>query len=409
MFSPPHLRAALVLACLLCACGKEEPDVPKPQPIPERHGIPLVRLTAKDIALPSGTTLGSLLASHGHDAGMTHRLAQACKGVFDLRQLRSGDSATLFCDSLNGRLKHLVFRPDPMTLLRMDLDSVPQVTRIALPVDTVQRVVQGTITSSLWNDLVSKGHSPALVGRVADILAWQVDFFALQPGDAYRVYYQEFQVGGKGVAQGTIHAVRFQQGQTVSEAFHFRHGDAAGYYDGQGHPAKRAFLRAPLQFSRISSHFTGARMHPVLRIVRPHFGVDYAAPMGTPVVAVGDGTVITRGWSGGGGNTVKIRHDNGCMTGYLHLQGFAKGVAVGRRIQQGDLIGWVGSTGISTGPHLDYRFWKNGSPVDPLKVVTPPPPPLPASVMPTFQQTVAKIRQAMDSGIAITPTSHPSN
>jgi murein DD-endopeptidase MepM/ murein hydrolase activator NlpD len=284
-----------------------------------------------------------------------------------------------------------------MTLLRMDLDSLPKVSLIPLKVDTVQRVVDGTIATSFWEDLVSKGHSPALVGRVADILAWQVDFFALQSGDAYRVYYDEFQVGGKGVAQGTIHAVRFQQGATVSEAFHFKQGEIEGYYDAQGHPAKRAFLRAPLQFSRISSFFTGARMHPVLRIVRPHFGVDYAAPAGTPVVAVGDGTVITRGWGGGGGNTIKIRHDNGCMTGYMHLKGFAKGVSLGGRIQQGELIGWVGSTGLSTGPHLDYRFWKNGTPVDPLKVVTPPPPPLPSTLMPQFQQTVASIRQKMDT------------
>jgi len=326
---------------------------------------------------------------------MTHRLSQACQGVFDLRHLRSGDSITLFTDSSTGKLRHLVLRPDPVSLIRMDLDSLPKVQRIALKVDTVQRVVEGKITSSFWADLVAQGHSPVLVGRIADILAWQVDFFALQPGDAYRVFYDEYQVGGKAVDQGPIHTVRFQQGANVSEAFRFERGVIKGYYDSLGHPAKRAFLKAPLQFSRISSHFTGARFHPVLRITRPHFGVDYAAPSGTPVVAVGDGTVLSKGWGGGGGNTLKIRHDNGCMTGYMHLKGFAKGVAAGRRIQQGELIGWVGSTGLSTGPHLDFRFWKNGTPVDPLKVVSPPPPPLPDSLLAPFRESIARIRQQL--------------
>lgn len=395
MSCPPRLRAALVLFFTLTACREEPKPAAKVPPPPSRHGIALRHLVVQETTVPLGATLGSLLSAHGHDAGMTHRVSQACQGIFDLRHLRSGDSLTLFSDSSTGKLKHLVLRPDPVSLVRMDLDSLPKVQLISLKVDTVPRVVEGKISTSLWADLVSQGHSPVLVGRIADILAWQVDFFALQPGDAYRVFYDEYQVAGKAVDQGPIHTVRFVQGANVSEAFRFERGALKGYYDSLGHPAKRAFLKAPLQFSRISSHFTGARFHPVLRITRPHFGVDYAAPSGTPVVAVGDGTVLTKGWGGGGGNTLKIRHDNGCMTGYMHLKGFAKGITAGHRIQQGELVGWVGATGLATGPHLDFRFWKNGTPVDPLKVVSPPPPPLPDSLLVPFRQSIVLIRQQL--------------
>lgn len=396
MSSPSFLRAALGLALLLVACGKD-PAPEAPAPIPMRHGIPLTGLTVRDTVLPSGATLASLLNRYGQGPAITHALAEACQGLYELKRMRAGDSITLLLDSASGHLRHLILRPDAVSRLHLDIDSVPKATLIPLKVDTVQRLAQGVITTSLWEALVAKGHSPALVGRVADILAWQVDFFALQPGDSFQVAYEEFQVDGKGVEQGTIHAVRFRQDETISEDFRFVRGKVDGYFDAQGHPSHRAFLRAPLQFSRISSHFTGARMHPVLRIVRPHHGVDYAAPAGTPVMAVGDGVVIMKGWSGGGGNTIKIRHENGCMTGYLHLQGFARGVATGKRVRQGEVIAWVGSTGISTGPHLDFRFWKNGQPVNPLKVVTPPPPPLPDSLLPALKQEIARIRGLMQA------------
>lgn len=401
MSSSSLLRAVLATALLLAACGKD-PEPAAPAPVPMRHGIVLTGLTVLDTVLPPGTTLASLLDRYGQGPARTHALALACQGVYDLRSMRAGDSVTLLLDSSGHGLRHLILRPDALTRLHLDLDSVPKARLIPLKVDTVQRVAEGVIASSLWEALVAKGHSPALVGRVADILAWQVDFFALQPGDSFQVAYEEFQVDGKGVEQGTIHAVRFRQGETVSEDFRFVRGKVEGYFDAQGRPSHRAFLRAPLQFSRISSHFTNARMHPVLRIVRPHHGVDYAAPAGTPVMAVGDGVVTMKGWSGGGGNTLKIRHENGCMTGYLHLQGFARGVATGKRVRQGEVIAWVGSTGVSTGPHLDFRFWKDGKPVNPLKVVTPPPPPLHDSLLPAFHREVARIR-ALIQGLGKAP------
>jgi Peptidase family M23/Csd3 second domain len=372
--------------------GKEDAPKPKLEPaVPVRYGIELRCLKAVDTTIPNGATFSTLLGNWGFPATVTQKVVDASKGVFDLRKLKARDSLTVIRDSISGKVCHLILRPDPYTYVRFDLDSIPRVAKIAFKVDTVRRVVDGAITASLWEDMIRLGHSPTLVGRMADILACQVDFFAIQPGDKFRMVYDELRVDGRAVGQGQIHGVSFLHSGELAQAFHFQHGGISGYYDEQGRPMRRAFLKAPLQFSRISSHFTSARMHPVLRIVRPHYGVDYAAPTGTPVMAVGDGTVLSKGWGGGGGNCIKIRHDNGCMTGYMHLNAFAKGIGAGKHVRQGELIGWVGMTGLATGPHLDFRFWKNGTPVDPLHVISPPAPPLPNSLLAVFHQSIAGV------------------
>ena len=392
-FSGIRFWGLLGLSVLSGCRSEDEASKPRAAPaVPVRYGVELRHLKAADTTVPNGATFATLLGHWGFSAALTQKVVDASKGVFDLRKLRAGDSLTVIRDSVGGQVRHLVLRPDPYSYVRFELDSVPKVTRVTLKVDTVRRTVDGAITTSLWEDMTRLGHSPSLVGRMADILACQVDFFAIQPGDRFRLIYDELRVDGRAVGQGTIHGVSFQQSGELAQAFHFQHGGISGYYDEQGHPMRRAFLKAPLQFSRISSHFASARMHPVLRIVRPHYGVDYAAPTGTPVMAVGDGTVVSKGWGGGGGNCVKIRHDNGYMTGYMHLNAFAKGIGAGRHVRQGDLIGWVGMTGLATGPHLDFRFWRNGTPVDPLHVVSPPAPPLPDSLLVVFQQSIAGLK-----------------
>lgn len=373
---------------------------------PVRYGLSLDTLQIQDSTVPSGATFGSLLAAHGIDAPLTHRLVEACAGVFDVRRLRAGQPMHLAFDS-TGRLRHLVYEPDALQWVRFDLDSVPRVRHQLHKVDTVSRTAGGMIAGSLWADLASQGHSPTLIARVADILAWQVDFFSVYPGDSYRILYDELQVDGKPVGLGDIQAVSFEQGGKSSEAFLFRHGTHQGYYDGEGHPAKRQFLKAPLQFARISSHFSRARMHPVLRIVRPHHGVDYAAPTGTPVMTVGDGTVLARGWDPkGGGNYVKVRHNATFTTVYMHLHGIASKVRVGGRVQQGEVLGWVGATGLATGPHLDFRFFRNGSPVNPLTVEPPPAPPLDAAILPVFLAATAPLAQRLEA-VAVAPAPKP--
>jgi murein DD-endopeptidase MepM/ murein hydrolase activator NlpD len=208
--------------------------------------------------------------------------------------------------------------------------------------------------------------------NLSDIFAWTVDFFGLQKGDRFMVVYDEVYIDTTFVEIGRIHAAGFISGKNVSHAFYFVQDSIGSYWDASGNSLKRAFLKAPLKFSRISSHFSYARKHPILRIVRPHTGVDYAAPAGTPVMSIGDGTVIAKGFNGGGGHTVKIRHNSVYTTAYLHLSKYGEGVNVGSRVSQGQVIGYVGSTGTSTGPHLDFRVWMNGKPINPLTVESPP-------------------------------------
>jgi murein DD-endopeptidase MepM/ murein hydrolase activator NlpD len=221
--------------------------------------------------------------------------------------------------------------------------------------------------------MMSKKYNPVLANELSEIYAWSIDFFGLQPADSFSVIYDELYVDSVSIGLGRIHAAYFRSSGTDFYAIPFVQDSVESYYDLEGNSLRKAFLKAPLRFSRISSRYSHSRVHPVLKIRRPHHGVDYAAPTGTPVQAIGDGKIIEakRGYNNGGGNYIKIRHNSIYTTAYLHLSGFAPGIATGTYVRQGDVIGYVGSTGLATGPHLDFRFYKNGSPVDPLKVEAP--------------------------------------
>ena len=197
-----------------------------------------------------------------------------------------------------------------------------------------------------------------------------------------------------------IWGARFEQGGKTYYAIPFVQDDKLGYWDEKGQSLRKNLLKAPLNYSRISSRFSSSRLHPVYRVRRPHYGVDYAAPSGTPVVAVGDGVVIAKGYSGGGGNTIKIKHNSGSLvSGYLHLKGYAKGIHKGARVRQGQLIGYVGATGVATGPHLDFRIWKNGTPIDPLKVPTEPAEPIREANRAEFEQIRDRIMAELNGDL----------
>ena len=399
---------------LWVAISKRAPEPPKivetRRVAPVRFGMSLDSVEMRDTVVPRGGTFASIMSSLGWASSATHKLVQASQGVFDLRGLRAGKPLHYVRDRA-GRLRYLIYEHDPVQWVRFDLDSLlPHVDRGSHRVDSVTRTVGGTIELSLWSNLISQGHSPELVGRVADILAWQVDFFAVQPGDKFRVVYKDVVVDGKSVGVGEIEAVSFEQSGKISKAFRFTHEGQSGYYDANGSPCKRQFLKAPLQYSRISSRFSNGRMHPVLRVVRPHHGVDYAAPSGTPVMSVGNGTVVARGWDPkGGGNYVKIRHNATFTTSYMHLKAIASNIRMGTRMNQGELLGWVGMTGLATGPHLDFRFYRDGQAVNPLTVEPPPAPPLPDAVRTEFLAQAANITATLDAVAADYRTSAPAS
>ena len=278
------------------------------------------------------------------------------------------------------------------TIIASLLDSL-YVWRDTLPMHIESKKAEFTITSSLWQAISSQDLPVELALELSEIYAWTINFFALQQGDSVRVLYDEQYIDTTRVGIGRIYAAHFYHGKRWLPAYY---ADSAklspylaeqipttkihNYYDEQGNSLRKTFLKAPLNYKRISSHFSYARKHPVYHVVRPHTGVDYAAPAGTPVVALGDGVVTFRAYKGGGGNTIKIRHNSTYETAYLHLSKYAKGLKVGQYVKQGDVIGYVGSTGASTGPHLDFRVWKNGTPVNPLTLESPSAEPVPAEL-----------------------------
>lgn len=344
------------------------------------YGIDADRYDISEGTFGNGETMGQLLARYGVGAALTDRIARGTEPVFSLRNVRAGNNYTVFTvpDSTE-RLCYFVYEANLTDYLVIDL-SVPDSVAVRMDhkdVRTERIKKTGVITSSLWNCMVENGISPALAMDLSDIYAWSIDFFGLQKGDQFTVIYDQRYVDTVSIGIGTIWGAWFEHAGKVYHAIPFMQDGKLSYWDENGNSLRKAFLKAPLKFSRISSRFSNSRLHPVLKIVRPHHGVDYAAPAGTPVVAVGDGVVIAKGYAGGGGNTVKIRHNTGkLVSGYLHLQRYAKGLAVGSRVQQGQLIGYVGSTGLSTGPHLDFRLWQNGAAIDPLRVPSEPAEPL---------------------------------
>jgi murein DD-endopeptidase MepM/ murein hydrolase activator NlpD len=238
-------------------------------------------------------------------------------------------------------------------------------------VDTIRQTFSGSIESSLWNVITGKGANPILAIELSEIYAWSIDFFGLQKGDSIRIIYDELYVDTTSIGIGKIHAAYFRHMNNDFYAIPFVQDSTEEFFDDKGKSLRKAFLKAPLRFSRISSKFSNSRLHPILKIRRPHHGVDYAAPLGTPVQSIGDGKVIKCSYEGGAGHMVKIRHNSIYTTAYLHLSRYGKGIKTGTYVKQGDIIGYVGSSGLSTGPHLDFRFYKNNVPVDPLRVEAP--------------------------------------
>jgi murein DD-endopeptidase MepM/ murein hydrolase activator NlpD len=317
--------------------------------------------------------LSEILIKHGVSMQEIDQVLKNSRSVFDVRKIRSGNNYILFCDrDTIARARYLVYEHDPTTCYVFSFNDSLNITPFRKEIKSEIKYSSGTIETSLWDAMINGGLHPSLVGELSEVFAWTVDFFGLQKGDSFKVIYEEFFIDDKSLGTGKIYAAQFNRTGSTITAIPFIQNGRESFFDIDGNSLRKAFLKAPLQFSRISSHFSSARMHPILRIVRPHYGVDYAAPVGTPVHAIGDGRIISTTDEGGAGKMVRIQHNSVYATGYLHLSRFGEGVSPGKFVKQGDIIGYVGTSGLSTGPHLDFRFYMNGSPVDPLKVDAPP-------------------------------------
>ncbi|MFB3132881.1 MAG: peptidoglycan DD-metalloendopeptidase family protein [Rhodothermales bacterium] len=329
-------------------------------------------------------TLSDILGAYSVSPQIIHRLAEKARPIFDVRRLRAGKPLRIYQDDSLHTAQLVIYQPNAEQYIVFDLRDSLRVYEGRHPVTVTPKRVSGVITSSPYQTLEEQGANPVLAIELSKVFAWQIDFYRIQRGDRFEVIYEEREVAGQPVGLGKIIAARFYHAGKAFLAFHFGDDESGGYYDEQGNILRRAFLKAPLEYSRISSRYSRRRFHPVLKRYRPHLGTDYAAPTGTPIRATANGVVSAASYSKGNGRYVKIRHNETYTTGYLHMSKFAGGIRPGTRVRQGEVIGYVGSTGLATGPHLCYRFWMYDKQVDPLTLDFPAPEPIAASQRAAF-------------------------
>lgn len=351
-----------------------------------KYGVDITDLIESEKTISPGYSLSNILSSSGADANSINNLSLIPDSILDPRKINAGNKYTIYNvnDSAH-TLRYFVYHKSKQDFVVLEfLEDTIIASIFSKPAISKKRVSGAVITSSLWNAISDSELDINLALKLSDIYAWSIDFFGLQKMDSFIVYYSELYIDNEPIGIDSIYSAIFYHANHPYYAIYFEKEDIKGYWDLEGNSLRKAFLKAPLSFSRISSHFTYARKHPIYKTVRPHTGVDYAAPAGTPVMSIGDGVVIAKGYKGGGGNTIKIRHNSVYTTAYLHLSKFASNIKEGTHVSQGQVIGYVGSTGSSTGPHLDFRVWKNGEPINPLKLESPPVEPIPDNLKAEF-------------------------
>ncbi len=313
-----------------------------------------------------------LITSHGISYSMMNRMVEKGKDIFDVRRLRSGRDYTFFEKKDSSELAQIfVYEVDKVNYIVYDLRDSLKIYTAKKPINILTKEASGIINSSLYLSLEKQGYNPELAITLSEVYAWSIDFYHIQKGDRFKVIYDEVVVDGESIGIKRIKAAYFEHFKKPYYAIQFSQSGQYEYYDKDNRGLRRQFLKAPVKFSRISSRFTMKRFHPVQKRNKPHLGTDYAAPKGTPIYSTANGTITHAKYNRYNGNYVKVRHNSVYTTQYLHMSKIKKGIRPGSKIKQGDIIGFVGSTGLATGPHVCYRFWKNGSQVDPYKQKLP--------------------------------------
>jgi murein DD-endopeptidase MepM/ murein hydrolase activator NlpD len=340
----------------------------KPRTI--KYGIALDSFFVEKKKIVQGETFSTILADYKIDISSINRLVAQSKGVFDIRNFRVGKFLTILRTSEDAPIDRIIYEPDVKSYITFNVKD-KTIHKEELPVETKLRSAGGVITSSLWQTLEDNDMDYELASSMEDALEHVVDFHHTQKNDEFKLLFEQNYVAGKPISSGKLLGAYYKTGGKDHYAIYYEKGTQKGFFDIEGRPMKEGFLKSPLKFFRISSGFSMSRFHPVLRYTRPHFGTDYAAPTGTPIYAVADGTVMEAARTGGNGNYVKLKHSNDIQTQYLHMSRHAEGMRPGKSIQQGTVIGYVGSTGLATGPHVCFRFWKGGKQVNHLALNLP--------------------------------------
>ncbi|WP_085536827.1 M23 family metallopeptidase [Massilibacteroides vaginae] len=365
-----------------------------------QYGVCVDTLDISEYLIKNGDNPASIFASLGFSAAKADSISRSAASVLDPTKIRAGRNYFTFTtqDSV-ANIRYMAFAKSLTDYAVIDLtqDTVC-VTEFCKPVTYKREYIEGTLNSSLWNAISSQGADPQLSMKIADVYAWQIDFFDVKEGDSFKVLYDVAYIDDTTALNiDAVHAAVFTHQGKDFTAIPFVQDSVFEYFDPEGNSLRKAFLKAPLDFFRITSRFTNARFHPILKRYRAHHGVDYAAPVGTPVKSIGAGTVIAKGYEGGGGNFLKVKHNSAYTTTYMHLSKFAKGIKIGSHVQQGEVIAYVGSTGLSTGPHLDFRVHKHGQPINPLHMEAPPSLPVKPELKDSFLIVKNTILAALDS------------
>jgi murein DD-endopeptidase MepM/ murein hydrolase activator NlpD len=360
--------------------AQHEPHVVDTETAPE-HGIKeeslLFGIATDSFQVINGTvkagqSISNILQNHNITTARMNEIRQKSKKVFNLHQIQANKPYTLLCDNDPAQTaRYFIYQPSLTQYVVFNLQDSLHIYIEEKEMESVERTLSGTIYNNLYMAMADAGCTPGLINHFADIYQWKINFAAVQPGDQFKLIYEEHLLEGERVGYGKVKAAYFEHKGKPIYAIYHGEGKSAGYYDQDGKSLQKAFLKEPLEYSRISSRYSLKRFHPVQKRLKAHLGTDFAAPHGTPIRSVGQGVVTEASFSRGNGNYVKIRHDDTYTTQYLHMSKFAKGIKKGAHVALGQTIGYVGSTGLASGPHLCYRFWKDGKQVDVLKEKLP--------------------------------------
>ncbi len=367
------------------------------------YGINVTGLNIVEGTVSKNQTLGSILAPFNVPYQIIDELARRSKAVFDVRGISINQKFTILTPEDSTKAQFFIYEPNPAEFVVFNLDSL-NIYKAEKPAEIRSREVGGIIETSLYVDMVKQDVSPDMIDQFADLYGWSVDFQRLQKGDKFKVVYEEKIIGGNVISVSDIKLAYFEHMGAPYHAIPFDKNGEVNFFDQDGNSLKKAFLRDPLKYTRISSRYNLKRFHPVQKRFKAHLGTDYAAPSGTEIRSVGEGTVLEAKYTSANGNYVKVKHNGTYTTQYLHMSKIGKGIKAGSRIRQGQVIGYVGSTGLATGPHLCFRFWKNGKQEDWLQEKIPPSEPILATNRMAFE---SKKSEAMGLLAGISFTENP--
>lgn len=361
------------------------------------YGMPIDNKIVIEEKIKKNELLGDILYQYNVPAKLVHQMASLPRHIFDVRKIAPNKKYTLICDQDSVmRATALVYEPNAIDYVIMKFGDSLTVDVCQREITIVEKGVSGIIRSSLSETIEEMGITHELTNKFVDIFAWVVDFQRLHVGDEFKILFEEMQVEGQTVGIEKINGIYFKHVDSDYYAYPFDQGEGLDYFDEEGKSLRKALLKYPIEFTRISSRYSLNRFHPVQKRFKAHLGTDFAAPTGTPIRSVGDGLIEEAQYKSNNGNYVKIRHNGTYTTQYLHMSRIAQGVRAGTRVKQGQVIGYVGSTGLATGPHLCYRFWRNGVQVDALRVELPPSLPIKKEKLTEFNEVVNSLKAKLD-------------